>query len=264
MRTKRLSWILLLSFPVVSWTSPVFAADPHAANPVDAATLISKAIDRTRGITSHAVMTMRIVRPAWQREITMEAWTRGREDALIRFTAPARDRGNATLKLGERMWTFTPKLNRTVRLPASLMSQSWAGSDFSYDDLSRTDNLLTRYVLTLGERTEHEGHGVHHVIAEPKPDAPVVWGREEILVRDDDVVIGHRFFDQDMQLVKAMETLAVRELSGRTFATRTRMRKLETPDAWTEVEWREATFDLELPDDLFTLFSLQHGSSAAR
>jgi hypothetical protein len=78
------------------------------------------------------------------------------------------------------------------------------------------------------------------------------------------VVIAHRFFDQDLQLVKAMETLQVGELSGRTFATRTRMRKPETPDAWTEVEWREAAFDLELPDDLFTLFSLQHGVPAAQ
>lgn len=248
----RVRWLSLMVF---FGTAPV----AFSAEPVDATALVTRAIERTRGLTSHAVMTMRIVRPAWQREVTLEAWTRGREDALIRFTAPARDRGNATLKLGERMWTFTPKLNRTVRLPASMMSQSWAGSDFSYEDLARSDNLLTRYALSLKADSPQEGHPVWVVSAEPHADAPVVWGREEVVIRDDDVVLAHRFFDQDLKLVKTMETLTVGTLSGRTFATRMRMHKAETPDAWTEVEWREATFDLDLADGLFTQFSLQHG-----
>lgn len=240
---------------------PGLEAGVLAAETTDATALVTRAIERTRGLTSHVVMTMRIVRPAWQREVTLEAWTRGREDALIRFTAPARDRGNATLKLGERMWTFTPKLNRTVRLPASMMSQSWAGSDFSYEDLARSDNLLTRYALSVISGSRRDGHQVWHVSAVPHVDAPVVWGREEVIIRDDDVVLAHRFFDQDLQLVKAMETLEVGTMSGRNFATRMRMQKAENPDAWTEVEWREATFDLQLPDDLFTQFSLQHGEA---
>lgn len=245
--------LLVLVFPSLS-----FAAAPEA----DARAIVARAIDQMRGISSHAVLTMRIVRPSWQRETTLETWSRGREDALIRFTAPARDRGNATLKLGERMWTFTPKLNRTVRLPTSLMSQSWAGSDFSYDDLSRTDNLLQHYTLSMSSVTEEEGHRVFHIQADPLADAPVVWGREVLSVRDDNVVLKHVFFDQDFEVVKIMEAMEIGELSGRTFALRSRMRKMETPEAFTEVTWREARFDLELPDDLFTLFSLQHGSRA--
>ena len=250
-----LLWLLVLC------ARPVFADDPGVAAVPDAKALISRAIDRTRGLTSHAILTMRIVRPSWQRETTLEAWTRGREDALIRFTAPARDRGNATLKLGDRMWTFTPRLNRSMRLPASLMSQSWAGSDFSYEDLSRTDNLLQHYALRLGTTSERDGHRVFEVIAEPRADAPVVWGREVILIRDDDVVLAHSLFDQDMQPVKALETLEVGTLSGRTFGTRSRMQKVDTPQAWTEITWQTAAFDLGLPDDLFTLFSLQHGQA---
>ncbi len=241
------------------------AEEPAAEEPAveEPAAVIARTIERTRGLTSHAVMTMRIVRPTWRREITMEAWTRGREDALIRFTEPARDRGNATLKLAERMWTFTPKLNRAMRLPTSLMSQSWTGSDFSYDDLSRTDNLLTRYSLRFGETVEQDGHLLYQIIAEPHAAVAVVWGREELVIRDDDVVLVHRFYDQDAALVKTMQTMDIGMLSGRTFGTRTRMQKAETPDAWTEVEWRDATFDLELPDDLFTLYNLQHGKAPA-
>ena len=117
-----------------------FGADEPSATPLSAYDLIAGAIDLNRGRTSYTEMSMLVHRPDWERSSSLVAWTRGREDALIRFTAPAKDAGSATLKQGDNMWTYTPKLNRTIRLPFSLMSQSWAGSDFSYNDLSRTDN----------------------------------------------------------------------------------------------------------------------------
>ena len=118
---------------------------------IDAAQLVMNAVDQTRGLSSYAEMTMHIKRPKWQRTSSLIAWTRGREDSLIRFTAPARDAGNALLKNGNKMWTFNPKLNRSVRLPNSMMSQSWAGSDFSYNDLSRSDKWLRHYTVSLVE-----------------------------------------------------------------------------------------------------------------
>ena len=101
-----------------------------------ATALVNGALDMMRGNSSYTEMTMRIKRPTWERSSSIVGWSRGQEDSLIRFTAPARDSGNALLKLGDKMWTYPPKLNRSIRLPYSLMSQSWAGSDFSYNDLA--------------------------------------------------------------------------------------------------------------------------------
>ena len=111
----------------------------QAEESIDPMTLVTQSIDQTRGLSSYAEINMLIKRPSWQRESTLYSWTRGREDALIRFVAPARDAGNALLKQGDKMWTFNPKLNKSIRLPGGMMSQSWAGSDFSYDDMSRSD-----------------------------------------------------------------------------------------------------------------------------
>ena len=115
----------------------------NAEENFDPLTLVTSAIDQTRGLSSYSEMTMLIKRPSWQRESTLYAWTRGREDALIRFVAPARAAGNALLKQGNNMWTFNPKLNKSIRLPGGMMSQSWAGSDFSYDDMSVSYTHLT-------------------------------------------------------------------------------------------------------------------------
>jgi outer membrane lipoprotein-sorting protein len=233
---------------------------PHArAAEISARELIAAAIDLTRGATSYAELSMTIHRPDWERSSSLVAWTRGREDALIRFTAPAKDAGNATLKDADRMWTFTPKLNRVIRLPYSMMSQGWAGSDFSYNDLSRTDQLLHEYDLEIVETSTADGHTVHRVRATPHDDAPVVWGREELVLRDDYVLLEHTFFDQSLVPLKRLEAQDVGVLGGRTFATRMRMTDLEEGDRWTEIAYTKAEFDIPLDDALFTVFSLQSG-----
>jgi outer membrane lipoprotein-sorting protein len=208
----------------------VASADAPSPSAYD---LIAGAIDLTRGKTSYAEFSMVIHRPDWERTSTLVAWTRGREDALIRFTAPAKDAGNATLKQGQQMWTFTPKLNRVIRLPFSMMSQGWAGSDFSYNDLSRTDQLLHDYDLALA-------------------------GAE---VRDDHVMLSETFFDQAMAPVKQLEVSDVKALGGRTFGTRLRMVPLDEPGNWTEITYDAAKFDTPIDDGMFTVFALQTGRS---
>jgi hypothetical protein len=235
------------------------ARKAEAETAITARDLIAGALDLVRGQTSYAELSMIVHRPTWERTSNLVAWTRGREDALIRFTAPAKDAGNATLKIGEKMWTFTPKLNRTIRLPYSLMSQSWAGSDFSYNDLSRTDKLLRYYDLKIVEREAVEGH-IHYTIdAVPYDDAPVVWGKEEWVLRDDYVLISQTFFDQSMEPLKQMVSLEIGQLDDRVMATRMRMSKLDEPENYTELHYQSADFNVELDDKTFTLFSLQSG-----
>ncbi len=226
---------------------------------VDVVELVTQAVDQTRGLSSYAEMQMRIQRPEWQRNSSLIAWTRGREDALIRFTAPARDAGNALLKQDEKMWTFNPKLNRNIRLPNSMMSQSWAGSDFSYNDLSRSDKWLKHYVLTLVDSENIDGHWVYTVDAIPHDDAPVVWGKEQMIIRDDFVLLELTYFDQDLVAVKQMKSLEVGEMGGRMIATQMRMTDLENPEQFTEVRYDSMEFDVKLEDRLFTVFSLQSG-----
>jgi len=234
-------------------------AEGETDTSVSAEDLVAGALDLVRGRTSYTELTMVIHRPDWERTSSLVSWTRGREDALIRFTAPARDAGNATLKQGDKMWTYTPKLNRTIRLPYSLMSQSWAGSDFSYNDLSRTDDLLRHYDLTIIEEREEDGHRIYTIEAIPHDDAPVVWGKEEWVLRDDYVLISQNFFDQSMEILKRLETLEIGELGGRVMPLRMRMSKLDEPENYTEVVYDRSEFDIQLEDRTFTVFSLQSG-----
>ena len=233
----------------------------HASEKMDVVALVTGSIDQTRGLSSYAEMSMLIKRPSWQRKSTLKAWTRGREDALIRFVAPTRDAGNALLKQGERMWTYTPKLNKSIRLPGGMMSQSWAGSDFSYNDMSRSDKWLRDYTLEHVATDQDNGLAVYVIDAVPREDAAVVWGKEQLRIREDLVLLELTYFDQDMQPVRRMVSLAIGELGGRVMATRMRMQEVDKPNQYTELEYLDMDFDVAVPDRLFTLFSLQSGRS---
>jgi hypothetical protein len=250
-------WQCLLSAVWIALAASAAAANIKEV--VTAEDLVGGALDLMRGKTSYTELSMTIHRPDWERSSSLVSWTRGREDALIRFTAPARDAGNATLKQGDNIWTYTPKLNRTIRLPYSLMSQSWAGSDFSYNDLSRTDDLLRHYTLTIIDVSEVDGHRVYTIEAVPHDDAPVVWGKEEWVLRDDYVILSETFYDQSFVPLKRLETYEIGELGGRVMALRLRMMKLDEPDHYTEVVYDSAEFDIEIEDRTFTVFALQSG-----
>ena len=242
---------------VVALIGPGAYADDNPPA-VTAQSLIEGALDLTRGIeSSYTEMAMVIHRPEWERRMELVAWTQGREDALIRFTAPEKDAGTATLKKGERMWTFTPKHKREIRLPSSMMSQSWAGSDFSYNDLSRTDNYLRYYDYAITDTEQRDGHTIYTLTLTPHDDAPVVWGKEEMVKRDDYVMISQTFFDQDLKPLKQMQTMDIGELGGRTIPLTMRMADFEERDRWTEMRYLSADFDADVDESMFTTFALR-------
>ena len=248
MRTP--TFLLLLS---------LFTATVNAESGPDARDIIRDAIDHYRGLTSYSEMTMTIHRPDWERTMSMNGWSSGGKKTLVRVTAPPRDAGNATLVLDDnKVWSFTPKINRVIRIPSSMMSQSWMGSDFSNKDISRTDEIVDKYDHTLVRTEESGGHTVYIIESVPHEDAAIVWGKEISHVRDDYVELEHHFLDQDLETVKVLKTLDIREMGGRMFAVHQRMNMLEKDGEWTEISVQELDFDREIPEYLFTLSNLRN------
>ena len=243
---------ILASFACLLW----FVAAPAGAE--DAATLIKRAIDYWRDVTSYSVADMTIHRPDWQRTMTFRVWTRGEKLSLVRVTAPAKDVGNATLLRDNDMWSFTPKINRVIKIPSSMMNQGWMGSDFSNNDLSKADDLIEQYRHTLLRTEEHDGHKLYVIQSVPKESAPVVWGKEIVTVRDDYVLLEHDFYDQEGQLIKKLTTQELKPMGGKVVAARQRMQRVDRPGEWTDVVTHEAEFGIDVPESLFTLANLRN------
>ena len=224
----------------------------------DATQIVRDAIDHWRGLTSYTVMTMVIHRPDWERSMTMEAWTKGDDQSLVRVIEPKKDRGNGTLTDKNSMWTFSPKINRVIKVPSSMMGQSWMGSDFSNKDVARADDIIDLYDHTILETAVVDEVLAYRIESIPHEDAAVVWGREVLTIREDHVVLEHAFYDQDGELVKTLRSLETGEMGGRTIAMRQRMIKTDEPDEWTEIAVVEVEYELDLKDSVFTLSNLRN------
>ncbi len=224
----------------------------------DGKAIVRDAIDHWRGLSSYTEMTMIIHRPDWERSMTMRAWTKGDDHSLVRVVEPKKDRGNGTLTDDDRMWSYSPKINRVIKVPSSMMGQSWMGSDFSNKDIARADEIVEEYVHTLLATEEVDGITVYEVEAVPDEDAAVVWGREVLRIREDHVVLEHSFFDQDGELVKSLQTMEITDMGGRSTAKRQRMSKADYPDEWTEIQVKDVAYEVELKDSLFTLSNLRN------
>ena len=237
--------------------SLLLAASATAADR-DATTIVKDAMDHWRGLSSDTVMTMVIHRPDWKRTMTMRGWTKGDDRSLVRVLEPRKDRGNGTLTDDNSMWSYSPKVNRVIKIPSSMMGQSWMGSDFSNKDIARADDIVDLYDHSILSSEELDGVTIYEIESIPHEDAAVVWGREVLSIREDHVVTTHKFYDQDGELVKTLTSLEIGEMGGRVIAKRQRMSKVETPDEWTEIQVVSVDYEVDLQDSLFTLSNLRN------
>jgi outer membrane lipoprotein-sorting protein len=231
------------------------AVSAHAG---DAQQLVADAFDYWRGQASVAEVEMTIHRPAWERTMLIKAWTRGQKDSLFFILEPPRDQGNGTLKKGREMWMYNPKVNRVIKIPPSMMSQSWMGSDFSNNDLAKSDSLLEHYDHRIVGTSAHEGKRVYRIESMPKPQAPVVWGMQQLEIREDLIFLEEVFFDEELQPVKSMTAHEITLLGGRLFPKVWVMRKTDQAEEYTRLNYRSLEFKSGLPDSIFTLSNLKN------
>jgi outer membrane lipoprotein-sorting protein len=224
----------------------------------DGKTIVRDAINHWRGLSSYTEMTMVIHRPDWERSMTMSAWTKGDKQTLVRVIEPKKDRGNGTLTDDKSMWSYSPKVNRVIKVPSSMMGQSWMGSDFSNKDIAKADDIVDEYEHSILKIEEIDDVAIYDIQSIPNEDAAVVWGSELMRIREDHVVLQHSFYDQDGELVKSLKTMEIAEMGGRVIAKRQRMNKADEPDEWTEIQVNEVQYEVDLKDSLFTLSNLRN------
>lgn len=248
-----------IGFGIICWCVCWFGlGGAGSAETPDADAIVSASFHYMRGDASVATVRMTIHRPDWEREMTVKGWTRGEKESLLRIVEPARDEGNGTLKKGREMWTYNPKVNRVIKLPPSMMAQSWMGSDFSNNDVAKSDTLLHDYKHVVEGTETLEGKTVYLVKSTPKPQAPVIWGLQRLKIREDDIMLEQIFYDEDLHPVKVMKNTEIRMLGGKLFPKFTTMRKADQPEEYTRLDHLELEFKDDLPDDIFTLSRLKN------
>ena len=203
-------------------------------------------------------MSMTVQTERWSRSMSMKVWSKGTENSLILILSPAKEAGMATLKVEDNIWNYLPKVDRTMKVPASMMSGAWMGSHFSNDDLVKESRMADDYTFTLSARPEDNEAGEYVVECIPNPDAAVVWGKVIVKVRGSDPLPTEiTYWDEKGNLARTMSFLDYRDMGGRTIPTRMRLEPEDKPGEFTEVVYEDIDFAVDVPDSTFTLQSLK-------
>lgn len=211
-----------------------------------------------RGESAEGSYRLTIVRPGWQRVLEFDSWVNGTEQAFILIKAPAKERGVTFLKIGREMWQYVPRINRTVKLPPSMMMQSWMGSGFTNDDLVRSSSLAEDYQHTLLGMVETDEGEVWQIELKTRPEAPVAWDRMLMWIRrGDDLPVKAEFFNERDELVRTMTYSDFREVGGRTLPTRMELTEERFTDRKTILEIVHVIFDGSIDPGVFTQRNLR-------
>lgn len=203
--------------------------------------------------SSYSVMSMQIVRPEWTRTIEFKSWSLGDDYALALITAPAREAGQSFLKRMTEMWSWNPSINRLIKLPPSMMSQGWMGSDYTNDDILRESSVVDDYTHEIAGEETVDGRPCYRIVMIAREDASIVWGKQVRWIdRKDFLVLKAELYDEDDYLVRTETASAIKVMDGRTITTRIELVPAEEPENRTVVEIREIKFNIPVEESWFS------------
>ncbi len=220
--------------------------------------ILDRVDDLMRGDSSHGIMVMTITTAHWKRSLTIEGWSKGKDKSLMRILAPKKEKGTTTLRSGNNIWNFLPKVKRIIKLPSSMMASSWMGSHFTNDDLVKESRMADDYNFKVTFEGKRGGRQVIEITCLPKEEAVVVWGKVVVTVKKTDFLpLDILYYDEDFNLARTMRFEDVGPLGGRILPRRLVIVPADKPRESTVIIYKKMVFNLPLSDSLFSLRSLQ-------
>jgi outer membrane lipoprotein-sorting protein len=242
-----LSFVLLVLFMPMALAQSI----PNARE-------IVRKMDRLyRSNTSQGKVEMDIVSPHWKRTLRMDVWSQGMDKTFIQITYPRKDADIATLRIGNEMWNYFPKIDKIMKVPPSMMMSSWMGSDFTNDDLVKESSMLEDYNFRLLTPQDAQP-GIYYVELKPKENTAIVWDRIVLMVRAKDYLpVREDYYDEKGRKVRTLEFKDIKDLGGRRIPATVELTPLTEKGKKTVIRYVEMEFDKPLPPGTFTLRNLQ-------
>ena len=215
--------------------------------------VIIKADNLQRGETNKGEMSMTIIRKKWTRTITMKTWSMGRDYSMTYITGPAKDKGQVFLKRKNEMWNWMPTISRMIKLPPSMMSQGWMGSDYSNDDILKESSIVVDYTHKILKEEKVGGINCYKIELTPIEDATVVWGKViQWISKDEFWQIKTDFYDEDNELIRTMLASEIKQFGDRKLPSKLEIIPADKPTQKTVVRIISTQFNVKLDEGFFS------------
>lgn len=220
----------------------------------DAREIIRKANDKFNGETSSiSTMSMTIIRPTWERTITFKNWTKGTDFALTLILSPAREKGQTFLKRANEMWIWSPTISRLTKLPPSMMSQGWMGSDYTNDDIMKESSVVDDYTHEIIGQEEIEGRLCYKIKLTAKEDAAVIWGSQiRWIDKKEFLFLKSELYDEYGYLIRTETGGDIKMMDGRLIPARLELIPADQEGYRTVVVFETLQFNKAVDDSFFS------------
>lgn len=186
---------------------------------------------------------------------TFKAWSRGASDSLIEFTSIA-ERGQKILRTTGSLYLFYPDAEEVIRMQGAALRQSVLGSDLSYEDMTEEKNTLDDYDVTLLSDEAVNGHDCYVVMLKAKTKS-VAYPQQKLWVDKQTYVVWKAEYSTAQgRLLKTMEALATREVSGRTLASQSKIEDKMKKNSSTTMTFDTLQVNVPVDEKIFTLENL--------
>jgi outer membrane lipoprotein-sorting protein len=220
---------------------------------ISAKGIVKKAYNLMQGQTNESALSMTIVRPTWQRTISFKSWAKGNDYSLAIVTDPAKERGLTFLKRKNEIWNWVPSIQKMIKLPPSMMSQGWMGSDYSNDDLLKESSIVEDYEHNIIGMETIEGQECYKIKLIPKPDAAVVWGSIiKWISKNDYFQLRSEYYDEDGILIKTETASNIKQMGNRRIPTHIEITPKDKPGNKTLVDIQKIIFNKPIDDAFFS------------
>ena len=255
MRKSSLYTITLCVTVLFIFFNPAFAQDDPRAR---AREILRKVDDMWRGTSSHSILTMQVKTAHYIRNMRMEGWSKGKEMTLVKVLSPLKEKGTATLKSENNIYTYLPKTDRTIRLTSGMMMGSWMGSHFTNDDLVKESRMEEDYDPTVTFEGKRDNQDIIEFTLIPKPDAAVVWGKLVLIVLAEDYIpVIEYYYDEDMNIARTMTFSDIKPLGGRRLPAVMHVIPADKPDEFTKLVYETLELNINLKDSFFSISKLR-------
>lgn len=207
--------------------------------------------------SGYSQITMVVTTARGERSMKMQSWNRGNEKSFIKILYPKQDRGITFLKIDTTMWQYVPKIEKIIKIPSSMMMQSWMGSDFTNDDMAKESSIVKDYNAAISADDDTQ----YTLSLFPKEDAPVVWGKIVMKIEKENFIpLQAVYFDEDGIEQRVLYYSEVKVFGTHHLPTRMTLIPSNKNKNKTVVIMDEVDFDIQIDDSRFSKSALKRYS----
>ncbi len=215
--------------------------------------IIKIADNRLRGNSSYSEITITIVRPKWEKKMNVKSWSRGTDYSVSLVTSPAKEKGSVFLKRKKEAWNYLPTIERTIKLPPSMMTQNWMGTDFSNDDLIKQSSMVVDYNHKIIGTEIIENLNCWKLELIPTEEASVVWGKLIVWIdKKDFMQLKTEFYDEDLEIVNKMVGSNIKVFNNKKLPSILEYYPLDEEGNKTVIEYNIWDFNVSIPENYFS------------